>query len=52
MPKFTFGFVNRFNLKSFDAILIIQGSYGQRLIYSMARQLYTNTGRILCRLNL
>lgn len=45
LPKFTFGFVNQFNFKNFDASLIIQGSYGQSLIYGMARQLYTNTGQ-------
>ncbi len=45
LPKFTFGLVNRFNFKNFDASLIIQGSYGQSMVYAMARQLYTNTGQ-------
>ncbi len=45
LPKFTFGLVNRFNFKDFDASLIIQGSYGQSMIYGMARQLYYNSGQ-------
>lgn len=39
IPKFTFGFTNTFNYKSFDLSLFLQGSYGAKIYNFMKWQL-------------
>jgi TonB-linked SusC/RagA family outer membrane protein len=38
-PKFTFGFTNRFSYKGFDLLILLQGSYGNKLYNALRSQL-------------
>ncbi|GAB6012857.1 SusC/RagA family TonB-linked outer membrane protein [Viscerimonas tarda] len=42
-PKFTYGFTNTFSYKGFDALAVIQGSYGNKIYNALKQQLEITT---------